>query len=342
MRGPTIRRTRRVGAAASATLALVALTTACDIEPPPPPPQFVVNDTQDLPDFDPGDGVCEVTPGQGDCTLRAGVDEGNALGSADLTLDPGTYTIYDQIFSNPPPDHAFEITGTIRITGSGPDTVISWDPDMLPSHIWITTGALTIENVYLEGIRVTVAGDFGLLRSKMQADPLMESAIDVEPTGRAVVQDSFVFSPTGSIRNAGVLLADRSTIGGQPDPTVWAPLTGPWTLEGGTTYLHSTWIASGAGCVGEVISLGYNAAPNESCGLTEATDQTDASPMPFSWDQWMSPPDGTLVDAVPLGEGGCDAGTLDVNGIARPLDGDHDGTAACDIGAVEYVPLVVN
>ena len=29
-------------------------------------------------DADPGDGVCEVTVGAGDCTLRAAIDEGNA------------------------------------------------------------------------------------------------------------------------------------------------------------------------------------------------------------------------------------------------------------------------
>jgi hypothetical protein len=32
---------------------------------------------------------------------------------------------------------------------------------------------------------------------------------------------------------------------------------------------------------------------------------------------------------------------VDQRGVARPIDGDGDGVAVCDIGAVEYEPVFV-
>ena len=56
---------------------------------------FIVNSTADGSDFDAGDGVCEVTDGMGDCTLRAAIEETNQLAGADtLTFSvSGTITL---------------------------------------------------------------------------------------------------------------------------------------------------------------------------------------------------------------------------------------------------------
>ena len=59
-------------------VAMVSLT-ACD---PRPVVEFVVNTTDDLVDAVPGDGVCEASPGAGDCSLRAAVMEANATSEA--------------------------------------------------------------------------------------------------------------------------------------------------------------------------------------------------------------------------------------------------------------------
>ena len=40
---------------------------------------FTVNTNVDLPDANPGNGVCETAPGNGICTLRAAIQEANAL-----------------------------------------------------------------------------------------------------------------------------------------------------------------------------------------------------------------------------------------------------------------------
>ncbi|MEW6776889.1 MAG: right-handed parallel beta-helix repeat-containing protein [Bdellovibrionota bacterium] len=44
---------------------------------------FTVDDTGDDSDFNAGDGICEVFDGEGVCTLRAAIQEANALGGAD-------------------------------------------------------------------------------------------------------------------------------------------------------------------------------------------------------------------------------------------------------------------
>ena len=55
---------------------------------------FTVNSEADGADFSPGDGVCEVTDGGGDCSLRAAIMETNALGGAHLiNLPAGTFVL---------------------------------------------------------------------------------------------------------------------------------------------------------------------------------------------------------------------------------------------------------
>lgn len=49
---------------------------------------FTVNATQDLPDALRGDGICETAPGSGVCTLRAALEESNALPGMDTVRVP--------------------------------------------------------------------------------------------------------------------------------------------------------------------------------------------------------------------------------------------------------------
>lgn len=52
---------------------------------------FTVNSSDDFSDANPGDGACAT--GTGNCTLRAAIEESNALpGSDTVNLPPGTYS----------------------------------------------------------------------------------------------------------------------------------------------------------------------------------------------------------------------------------------------------------
>ena len=68
-------------------------TTAPSPPPPPPSPPYIVNNTTDAIDVNPGDGICETTV-PFECTLRAAVMESNAQAGPNLVLlTPGTYTL---------------------------------------------------------------------------------------------------------------------------------------------------------------------------------------------------------------------------------------------------------
>ncbi|MCW5961543.1 MAG: hypothetical protein KIS76_15375, partial [Pyrinomonadaceae bacterium] len=85
---------------------------------------FVVNDTNDVQDATPGDGVCETALGNGVCTLRAAITESNALAGADIiTLPAGTYTTtLTGSSENNNASGDFDINSDITINGAGSGT----------------------------------------------------------------------------------------------------------------------------------------------------------------------------------------------------------------------------
>jgi predicted outer membrane repeat protein len=99
--------------------------------------------------------------------------------------------------------------------------------------------------------------------------------------------------------------------------------------------------------VNNVSSLGYNLADDDSCGFTEPTDLvvSDAMLGPLQ-DNGGPTETHALLSGGPttVGSPAIDAGdnancpATDQRGEERPFDGDYNGTASCDIGAVEYVP----
>ena len=79
---------------------------------------FTVNtNIIDVVDANPGDGVCDAVPPKNVCTLRAAIEEANALPGADeIILPPNTYllTIVAEL----------TITDNLTITGGGASTTI--------------------------------------------------------------------------------------------------------------------------------------------------------------------------------------------------------------------------
>src|SRR5437879_4475839 len=80
---------------------------------------FTVDTTTDAVDVNPGDGKCATAAGQ--CSLRAAIQEANALpGSDSITLPSGTYTMtiggQDE---NASATGSFDIKGDLEIHGDG-------------------------------------------------------------------------------------------------------------------------------------------------------------------------------------------------------------------------------
>ncbi len=85
---------------------------------------FTVNSTTDAVDAAPGDGICATVGG--DCTLRAAIEETNALaGADDIVLPAGIYTL---TIPGPLEDAGhtgdLDISGDLTINGAGQSITI--------------------------------------------------------------------------------------------------------------------------------------------------------------------------------------------------------------------------
>ena len=106
---------------------------------------LTVNSPFDVSDASPGNRVCETAPGNGVCTLRAAVQESNALTGADtIILPPNTYLLTQLA--------ELTITGDLTITGSGASTTIIDGNKSLRAN----SGVLTIDfaTVNISGLTI--------------------------------------------------------------------------------------------------------------------------------------------------------------------------------------------
>jgi predicted outer membrane repeat protein len=92
-----------------------------------------------------------------------------------------------------------------------------------------------------------------------------------------------------------------------------------------------------------IVSMGFNLSDTDSadCNFTHATDLVDTEPL---LDELADNDAIVQTHALTAESPAVDAGddercpAMDQRGLARPADGDDDGTATCDIGAFELQP----
>jgi hypothetical protein len=326
--------------AAVAVIAGSALV-ACD---PLPSVHFTVTVTAGA-DADPGDGVCEVTVGSGDCSLRAAVDEANALG---VVSAPGGVDI--DVPSGSHQASALVVTTTIRIKGTIPvPTFYPPSPTRPPvaevvGTVHVVAGAsASFDQVYIpsgfpsEDPAVVVDGTLLLRSSRVNS---YGPGLAVASSGRAVIDDSLVsgFLGTRLVDNAGVVVLDHVSLQSNGMASV------VHTADGGQTHIRASALyRTGGGlspggpstaCTGvQPISLGYNRAFGATCTFASVGDLADVNIREsHPWLAATSPG----IDAIPVGTAGCGApGDTDGYGAARPADGNGDGVLGCDIGSGE-------
>lgn len=295
----------------------VAVTTAC--KPAPPPPTFHVDTFESGPDRDPGDGECRTDADR--CTLRAAVEEADALGRG-VVLVPGHDTRSYE---------GFDVTITGSVTVEAHDLGHGTSAYLTGGTITVAQGAtLNVEAIEVGGGRLEVHG-------ALFANRLGIPELAVGPTGGAGIFNSvFIPSVEPAIVNEGRVILQYSTI------ALWSDAGGLVTLDGGETHIAATAVLAtdpdhDATCWGRPpLSGGHNAVTNDLCVLDGPGDLEDVEPIPR--DTLLPEPGSALIDAIPTGTLGCGTTVVtDARGSAapRPTDGNHDGTAACDIGAFE-------
>jgi hypothetical protein len=311
---------RRSGVVALAVLGLLGLG-ACEL--PVPPPTLVVTTTVDGPDAVPGDGVCEMTAGVGDCSLQAAVGEGNALGAAAITLPAGSYA-----------GARLTVTGDLSITQDAPvDAEVDQWIEIAAGGRLVADG---LARYGVPGARIEVHGTFvGRHLSLVGLESIGQVAVG--PTGTAVLENSLfvhVFGNRSTVTNAGTLVMRNVALLSSPAAgELW-----PALANSGTAVVSSSVLQSCSGT--SPTSGGYNSDHDGSCGLDAVGDQPGAPPA-FAVDlgpvvTYELAASSPLVDAIPVGVHGCGADVVDDLRLRpRPVDGDGDGVAGCDIGASE-------
>lgn len=343
----SMRNHRRSSLILVAVLAAGALT-ACD--PPPPRLQLVVDTTAGGADSDPGDGTCASAVAGGACTLQAAVEEGSAaVDGADVTVPAGDYLVHAQVTG--------DVTLKAGDTGStNIDGVVA-----VSSGGFLRLDRINISTTEADppSLRLLVHGSVILHRT-------WATSLTIGPNGMGVLAASVVGAADvdAPVVNSGRLTAISSSLIDDMQTIESAPaLT---TEAGGVTVLIGSVVGRSvlyawsspvlnlgmSGCEGEApISGGYvhievpcggEAGTGDSSGLARIFLQaqlygTPNNPILSEFEHRVAP-NSPLVDAIPMGQPGCDAGSVDLYGNPRGVDGDGDGVAGCDIGAVELQP----
>src|SRR5262249_137289 len=162
----------------------------------PPPAHaatLTVDTTDDGVDVTPGDGQCRTANDH--CTLRAAIQEANALLGADvIRLPAGTYLISRAGSAEDPPATAdLDITSAISITGDGAATTIVDGEQLDRVFDVLATGAAVISGVTIQngstdagaGIRVE-GGTLKLMESTVVGNQASDAGGGIDNDGGAL------------------------------------------------------------------------------------------------------------------------------------------------------------
>jgi hypothetical protein len=166
------------------------------------------------------------------------------------------------------------------------------------------------------------------------------SATNVTISGNSASADGGgIYHFFGSITMTNTTLNGNSAVGGG----------GGIKKDGGTVAITNTIVAnspSGGNCSGALVG-GYNLSSDGTCSFGGGRDSVSVM-LGLLANNGGATQTHALLPGSPAIDFGTNAGcpSTDQRGKARPVDGDKNGTATCDVGAVEYylqlyLPLIL-
>lgn len=161
---------------------------------------IAVNDTNDATDANPGDGTCETSPGNGACTLRAAVQETNALSGKDIIeLPSGEY-----VFTQTGREEDAAATGDLDVTDEAGLIINGVNKDTtIVNANQLDRGVQIHPLSGLELRSVTITGGNGQYDSRQVGDWGQGGGLLIDD-GNLTLTDSIVSSNTSSDYGGGI------------------------------------------------------------------------------------------------------------------------------------------
>jgi len=330
---------------------------------------------KDLPDANPGDGVCESADGV--CTLRAAVEEAGASATPKvIALGNGLYTL-DYVDGFP---RGLQFNGDIVLIGNGPDKTRIHGPrhaanggNLRLENLTISGGGLTaapVDSLTIRRVRFTgnrIEGSFGgAIQVRTDSLDIRDTTFD-NNTSTVDGGSLFCFSCSGVMENVTVTGGSGGGL--------------TFTGSGSMALNHVTIVGTGGGSGWEspfgaalhvydsmqmtiansVVADNYSTGDAVNCAVSEdaslVSQGNNAFGDPAGCNLALLPSDRTItnarvqplaagLDGLPVRLPGADSPLVDAfndasclandaRGLTRPRDGNDDGVVWCDIGAVE-------
>lgn len=183
---------------------------------------FEVNSVFDAPDVLPGNGVCETAPGNNTCTIRAAIQEANALAGTDTIEIPAGTFILDQAGKGEDVGTTgdLDIRDDVVITGQGIASTII-DANFTDRIFDITNVGAVIENLTIQN---------GKPEDSSSGGGIFISTADPVTLNRLLIRDC---SADGNFDGGGIYIA-----GGGLTEIIESTISGNTALRGAGIYFN--------------------------------------------------------------------------------------------------------
>jgi len=192
-------------------------------------------------------------------------------------------------------------------------------------------GTTTISSSLIAGNTSDLGGGF-----------YVNSAAEVDIDNSTITVNTALLGDGGGIHNSGILRLSFCTIAYNTSSTGYAMGI---RNNSATATLTANAISNpgGSNCGGFYLSNGYNLDDDDSCGLV-GTGDIGGQPIGLGpsvdlgdhRSHFSLLPDSIAIDHADVAS----IPPTDQRGVMRPVDGDSDGLAVCDTGAIEYIALL--